>query len=237
MNSGESTAHSILTQLQQTVTVIVFPHASFTQTGQCHGSQMDGVHGVGLFVQRPDKLEVQDATNQTADTACWKQDHLRNRHSNGAQSHFLLEKLDRSLNVCFRNVAWFVFILALFCCNIGFCLILLSVFNQSHFTDFHSKTVIINNNKTQVLHANLTIFPSRIIITPFPLLCNKEKSILLHVEMCVSVCVGDFRFFSQLPAQLPLVPLTTWEKNASPVSVITQWIVESGWRESRVKPT
>lgn len=142
MNSSERTAHFVLTQMQQTVTVIVFPHVSFTQTGQCHGSQMDSVHGVGSLVQCPDKLEVQDPTNQTTDTACWKQDHLRIRQSNWAQSDFLLEKLDRSLNVCSRNVAWFVLILALFCCNIGFCLILLSVFNQSHFTE-----LIINNNK------------------------------------------------------------------------------------------
>lgn len=44
----------------------------YTQTGQRHGSQMDGVHGIWSFVQSPDKLEVEDPTNQTTDTACRK---------------------------------------------------------------------------------------------------------------------------------------------------------------------
>lgn len=49
---------------------IVFYHVLFTQTGQRHGSQMNRVHGVRSLVQCPDKLEVEDPTNQATDTAC-----------------------------------------------------------------------------------------------------------------------------------------------------------------------
>lgn len=52
---------------------------SFTQAGQRHGRQVDWVHWVRPLVQRPHKLEVEDAADQTADTARWKQDHLKDR--------------------------------------------------------------------------------------------------------------------------------------------------------------
>ena len=52
------------------ILMIVLCAALFTQTGQSHGSQMDRVHRVRSFVQRPNKLEVEDAADQPTDTAC-----------------------------------------------------------------------------------------------------------------------------------------------------------------------
>lgn len=50
---------------------------SLTQTGQRHGGQMDGLHGVGPLVQCPQKLEIEDATDQAADAAGGEEDHLK----------------------------------------------------------------------------------------------------------------------------------------------------------------
>lgn len=47
-----------------------------TQTGQRHGGQVDGLHGVGPLVQRPHELEVEDAADQAADAAGGEEDHL-----------------------------------------------------------------------------------------------------------------------------------------------------------------
>lgn len=44
----------------------------FTQTGQCHGGQMNGTHGVWSLAQSSDKLEVEDPTDQPADAARWE---------------------------------------------------------------------------------------------------------------------------------------------------------------------
>lgn len=38
---------------------------------------MDGLHGVRSLVQRPHELEVEDAADQAADTACREEDHLK----------------------------------------------------------------------------------------------------------------------------------------------------------------
>lgn len=54
----------------------------FTQAGKSHCSKMDRMHGVWSFAQRPNKLEVEDPPDQTADTTGGKQDHLEaNRDS------------------------------------------------------------------------------------------------------------------------------------------------------------
>lgn len=50
---------------------------SLTQTGQRHGGQMDGLHGVGPLVQRPHELEVEDAADQAADAAGGEENHLK----------------------------------------------------------------------------------------------------------------------------------------------------------------
>lgn len=42
---------------------------------------MDGLHGVRSLVQRPDELEVEDAADQAADTACREEDHLKGNRS------------------------------------------------------------------------------------------------------------------------------------------------------------
>lgn len=56
---------------------IVLCDVSITQAGQRHGRQVDRVHWVRPLVQRPHKLKVEDAADQTADTASRKQDHLK----------------------------------------------------------------------------------------------------------------------------------------------------------------
>lgn len=53
--------------------------SSFTQTGQSHGSKVDGLHGIWSFCEGADKLEVEDAANQTTDAARREQNHLRTR--------------------------------------------------------------------------------------------------------------------------------------------------------------
>lgn len=53
-------------------------------------------------------------------------------------------------------------------------------------------------------------------------------------ERVYSVCTAGI--LSLLPEQMPLVPLTAW-KRASPISVITQRSVESGWQGSGAQPT
>lgn len=45
------------------------PVKAFTQTGQGHGGQMDGAHGVWTLAQSSDELEVEDPTDQPADAA------------------------------------------------------------------------------------------------------------------------------------------------------------------------
>lgn len=49
---------------------------AFTQTGQSHRSEVDGVHRIRPLGHCSNKLEVQNSTNQTTNTAGRKQDHL-----------------------------------------------------------------------------------------------------------------------------------------------------------------
>lgn len=44
---------------------------------------MDGLHGVGPLVQRPHKLEVEDAADQAANAAGGKEDHLEGGGATG----------------------------------------------------------------------------------------------------------------------------------------------------------